>query len=377
MKNKEKKIASPLPGAERQSNFELYRIFLMALLIMHHYIVNSGVIGGPIAQDTTAKRALLYLAVGAWGQTAVNGFVLLSAYFMCQKEFSGRKYARLLGEVMFYRILFEVIFWCVGYEPFSAKALLKSLIPVTNMKDSEVQAVLVVYLCIPILNRLIKALSRRMHLAAILLSGFIFTICGSFAAIEFAGNYVTWFCALYLVGAYIRLYPAKYYEKRDLWLMFTACSFGISLATVVNCVHSGKNAYTYVNAPYLLMPTLNAVTSFMLFRRLHLPKVRAINTVAAATFGVLLIHTAGAPMRRLLWTDLLKVSKFYWASGPVMLLHIAGSVVAVYAVCAALDLLRIRFVERPLLRLWDRYAPAVKTRLQRFDGYVCRLMHLE
>ena len=67
-------------GAARQSNFELFRIITMLLVIAHHYVVNSGIaaMDGPIFADPTAPRSLYLLLWGAWGKTGLNCFVLLS-----------------------------------------------------------------------------------------------------------------------------------------------------------------------------------------------------------------------------------------------------------------------------------------------------------
>ncbi len=371
---KEKKNRLTPPGA-RETNFEAYRIILMLLVVMHHFVVNSGVMTA-ISYDLSARRALLYLTVGMWGQSALNGFVLISGFFMCNKNVTAGKYARLLAEIMFYRLAIAAVFWCTGYEPFTAKALITALLPVTNVKDSATQAVLVVYLCIPFLNRMLHALTKKQHLLLLLLAGFIFPFCSTFKFMTFAAEYSPWFCAVYCIGAFIGMHPGKMYRKRELWGLAMMFSMVISFASVLNCVNAKNSPYIYMNEPYKVLPLLNAVFSFLFFGGLKLPYSRAINKVASAAFGVLLIHTAGAPMRRFLWTDLLKVSKGYWLSAPLMLAHVAGCVLGVYIVCTVIDLLRSRFLERPLFRLWDKAAPAAKRVWNNLDARISKNWHL-
>ena len=363
-KEKEQKVKSPLLNGNRETNFEIYRIVLMLLIFAHHYVVNSGLTAadGPIAYDITAKRALLYLTVGAWGPSALNGFALISGFFMYNRQLSGKKYVRLLAEVMFYRLLFAAAFWVAGYEAFSLNALVKALIPVTNAKDSEIQAVLIVYLSIPILNRISEALSERMYVGLLVLAGFTYTLCGSFRFMTVAVDYVVWFAVMYLLGAYIGRYPKKRYDRASVWGLLLFISLAVSFATILNCINRRISVYTYMDAPYKLMPLLNGLTSFLFFRRLKLRKSRVINLIASATFGVMLIHTAGAPMRKLLWVDLLKVKSFYWASAPVMLLHIVGGIAAVYIACTVIDLLRAWFLERPFVALLGKIGPVLRAR---------------
>ena len=78
-----------------------------------------------------------------------------------------------------------------------------------------------------------------------------------------------------------------------------------------------------------------------------------INTIGAATFGVLLIHANSDAMRQWLWKDMLNNVGVYdkvW-----MPLHAIGSVIVIYIVCTAIDYLRIRFVEKPFFELWDKH----------------------
>ena len=48
----------------RNSNLELYRILVMWVIVIHHYVVNSGLLG-ELAQNPTSTAALFcYLAGG-------------------------------------------------------------------------------------------------------------------------------------------------------------------------------------------------------------------------------------------------------------------------------------------------------------------------
>ena len=70
---------------KRQSNLELYRIVCMLFIIGHHYVVNSG-IANTLFWDTESMSPInrIYLfSLGAWGKTAINSFVLITGYFMC------------------------------------------------------------------------------------------------------------------------------------------------------------------------------------------------------------------------------------------------------------------------------------------------------
>lgn len=93
------------------------------------------------------------------------------------------------------------------------------------------------------------------------------------------------------------------------------------------------------------------VSMFLFFKDLKMKNNRWINKIATATFGVLLIHGNSDAMREWLWGDVLKNESFYNSS--YMWLHALLSVLLVYLVCVAIDLLRIQFVEKPIFKAFD------------------------
>lgn len=55
----------------RNSNLELYRILVMWVIVIHHYVVNSGLLG-ELAQNPTSTAALFcYLAGGGVKQESI------------------------------------------------------------------------------------------------------------------------------------------------------------------------------------------------------------------------------------------------------------------------------------------------------------------
>ena len=75
-----------------------------------------------------------------------------------------------------------------------------------------------------------------------------------------------------------------------------------------------------------------------------------LNRIATATFGVLLIHGNSNAMREWLWRGVLKNVSYFNSPLPCLWIHALLSVLGVYVVCVAIDLLRIRYIERPLFK---------------------------
>ena len=114
---------------------------------------------------------------------------------------------------------------------------------------------------------------------------------------------------------------------------------------------------------------LNGVSSFMFFKNLNIPYNRLINKVAASAYGVLLIHSANATMRKWLWKDTLKVVGAFTLPWPQFLTHVVLSVTGIFVICIVIDMLRIRFLERPVLRLAEKCMPSLRKRWMRLNEW--------
>lgn len=344
---------------QRKSNVELFRIITMFLIVLHHYVVNSGLMdpnGDAIFSNLLSRRSIFLLLVGAWGKTGINCFVLITGYFMCESRITTRKFIKLVAEVMFYRILIHLVFLITGYEKFSVQSLLFMLIPVHQLNSNFTGSYLVFFLFIPFMNRLVHALTEREHLRLLMLCGFAYIVLGTVHRITF--NYVSWFMVLFLIGSYIRMYPKKCFSDRRLTGMILFVSILLMMISVVACTwinQTSGNLYPYYFAgdSNSLLPVLTGVSAFLFFNSLNIRQSRLINSIAASTFGVLLIHAHSDVMRQWLWKDVMDNVGMYRSSW--MLMHALGGCAVIFIICVVIDRLRIQLIEKPFLRMLDRY----------------------
>jgi len=336
----------------RSSNLELYRIVAMLLIVAHHYVVNSGLMdaNGPVYSNLMSGKSIFYLLFGAWGKTAINCFVLITGYFMCKSQITIKKFVKLIAEVMFYHIVIWLMFLLSGYEPFSIGGFIKMLLPVKQVQTNFTGCFLIFYLFIPFLNILIQNIDEKKHLLLLGLCSFTYIFFGTFHKVIM--NYLTWFIVLYVIASYIRLYPKPWFDKVGLWGGLTVASIFVSVLSIICCALFGEkfgldSAYSFVQDSNTFLAVTNGVCSFMFFKNLKIPQSKFINTVAASTFGVLLIHANSDTMRKWLWKDTLNNVGAYDTS--YFALHAIGSVLLIFTICIVIDYLRIRFLERPFL----------------------------
>ena len=343
----------------RNSNLELYRIIVMLLIIAHHYVVNSGLIGkgGPIYLNPTAPRSLFLLLFGAWGKTGINCFVLITGYFMCKSNITLKKFLKLLLEVMFYRIVISSIFWFFSYEPFTLKGLINILLPIKKVATGFTPTYLLFFLFIPFLNILINNMNEKKHLLLLCLVSFMYIFLGTFPFFSVTMNYVSWFIVLYIIASYIRLYPKKIFENTKIWGIITLGLLFVASVSVIMCAYLSKMTgmalwYYFVQDSNTLLAVLIGVSSFLFFKNIKMNNSAFINKISATCFGVLLIHANSDTMRRWLWADVLDNVGMYDSS--YMILHALISVAGVFVVCSLIDMLRIKFIEAPFFNYYDK-----------------------
>ena len=348
----------------------------MLLIVAHHYVVNSGLTdaGGVIYSDPMSAKSLFLLIFGAWGKTGINCFVLITGYFMCKSRITAKKFIKLLFELEFYNIVIYFIFLFTGYEP-----LIKCILPIYSVSDGFTSCFLLFYLCIPFLNILIHNLNEKQHIRLILLVSFIYIFFGTVPKFSVTMNYVSWFCVLFFIASYIRLYPKKVFENTTFWGIATLISIVLSVVSVVSCAWLGSKidrniAFYFVTDSNTFLAVTTGICSFMFFKNLKIKQSKFINTVAASTFGVLCIHANSDTMRRWLWKDTFNNVGAYGSN--LLVLHAIGSVIAIFVICTLIDMARIRLIEKPFFKLWDKHFDGISEKYKSFETELCEKLKI-
>lgn len=350
----------------RESNLELYRIVLMLLIIVHHYVVNSGLLQLIYNNPITGNSIFLGI-IGAWGKIGINCFVLITGYFMYKSNISLKKFLKLLLQVEFYNVLFGLIFYFIGYNDFSIKDLLKSFIPIHDVNTNFVSCFLLFYLLIPYINILIKNMNKKVHLSLILTCLFIYTVLGTIPKISITFNYVTWFSIMYIIGAYISKY--KIDKLKIKWNFMTIISIVLSIISVVIGLYISKNTgkqymYYFIADSNKILAVIVSICMFMSFRNMKIKYNKYINYISSSIFGVLLIHANSDAMRSWLWKDTLNNIGMF--NSNLLWLHCILSTIIIFILCVIIDKIRIRFIEKPFFKILDCKIEKVETKIKNF-----------
>ena len=329
----------------RDSNLELYRILLMLAIIAHHYVVNSGLLPECISREPTSGRSIFLLLFGAWGKMGINCFLMITGYYMCQSQISLKKFLKLVFEIEFYKIIIFIIFLTTGNTVINLRTI-RGLLPVSAIiNDDFTSCFLVFFLFIPFLNLFIKKLTKNKYLLLLIFLLCFYTILPSLG-ISISFNYVTWFSIIYLIAAYIRLYPIPLFDNRNIWLVSSIFLIVASCLSVVFLAFVFKKGFWwFLRDSNKILSVATAISLFLLFKNIKLKYNPIINTLAQSVFGVLLIHANSDAMRQWLWVDTLRNTSIF--GSPWLVLHAVGSVLGIYLICTAFDQVRIHLIEKP------------------------------
>ena len=133
----------------------------------------------------------------------------------------------------------------------------------------------------------------------------------------------------------------------------------VSICAVVATVYAhhylGKQIWAYCpvtdSNPFLAVVT--SISAFMYFKDLKMKHHKWINTIAASTFGVLMIHANSDTMRYWLWQKIVDCKGAY--NLPYACLYAIGCVLAIFAICILIDYIRIHTLEKWTFKYIDRY----------------------
>ena len=132
---------------QRDSSLELMRIVTMLVIIAHHYVMNSGLLGNMVTADNVLDGKSLFCLLFGWGgKTGINCFVLITGYFMCKSRITLKKFLKLLLEVEFYNMFFYFIFVFSGYTVFSIKDFIKTVFFFYNVGKGFTSSYLIFFL---------------------------------------------------------------------------------------------------------------------------------------------------------------------------------------------------------------------------------------
>lgn len=272
---------------------------------------------------------------------AVNLFILISGYFMCerQKRTLAKPFELLVQVVLFNELLYFAS-TIVHHESISIKHMIGRLIPANWF----VILYITLYLISPFLNMVIqKAESANTLDKLIIISVLLFSVYPTmvdmleevshkeYMGLSSVGAYgsqwgysIVNFSVMYMIGAYLRKRPQMGKDRQKHIISFFVAAFILTIWAVINDkigFFTERSAWEYCNPLVIFM----AVEAFCIFQEIDMGCHKQINQMAKASFTVYLLHFS--------FFKFLKIPYCVMKNPFIMLLHIIASVGMIYLVC--------------------------------------------
>ncbi|MDE5766404.1 MAG: acyltransferase [Clostridia bacterium] len=309
----------------RQSNFEILRIISMLMIIGHHVAMHGGY--SSVESVVISDYIIRLFTIG--GKLGVNIFVLISGYFLINSKFKIKKALTIFAQVFFYSVLISSIFLIFGKVQFSKDLLLSMLLPISLNVWWFVSIYFITYCLSPFLNILVKNCGQKLHLILIFFLLVVQCIVNNVLGVAHLSN-VAWFITLYLISAYIKIYPHKLFNSNKIAV---PVSLGTLVIIAVFNVFLKVNLWEMVNFVCLVC----SVAIFCSFKNFTIPNSKIINAIAKTTFGIYLIHDHPL-VRSFLWVELLKCPYHYQLNTFICFVIVA--IIAVFIACMIIDFIR-------------------------------------
>lgn len=213
---------------ERNSNHELMRILSMFFIVLGHVFLFGRLLDTP-----NKSMSIIYYFFEFILIVHVNSYVLVSGYYQSKSKFKQKQLLKIINASWFYRVVILLLFSILGIISVSKVQVLKDLLPVTIDNYWFIKVYILLYCLSPFINKLISSISKNFYQKMLLCGFLVFSIIPAITGGEmfFNNGYSLYgFIYLYLVGAYLRIYPLEnsYFFKifsKKLFRVIMICLF--------------------------------------------------------------------------------------------------------------------------------------------------------
>lgn len=329
---------------DRSSNIELLRIVAMYMIIVHHGITHSGIMGNcSVVNDQIAG----VLVIG--GKLGVNVFVIISSYFLIDQKFRSRGIFRIWSQSLLYGILIWTlcVIFKIGNTPITA--LFRACFPVVGELNWYVTTFIMFLILVPIMRCFVDNATKRALFGRVCILMVAFCFIPTIMLTDIFGNNLIWFCCIFFIVAYLKRYCTLF--NRSGWKIVGIFSF-FAIVLMDSALKVGGYFFPRLSSKTLffanqvnnLFLVLLAFSLFYLFLSMDIGTSSIINSASACTFGIFLIHTVAPIKKDWLWI-VCNIRKYTFSS--YFVFYLLGLLLLVFTVCGVIDIcLRKMLLER-------------------------------
>lgn len=232
-------------GKVRQKNLETLRCLAMMMVVTLHFLGKGNLLGDVTAPGMSSVGTAAWV-LEALCIVAVNCYMLISGYFLCESSFKLSRLLKLYLQIWMYSVGVGLIAMAAGLAPaeeIDTHYFLSLLFPVSMGHYWFMTAYVFLYLLLPIVGTAVKRMTKEQLKLALTLCLLAFCVLKSvlpFRLEEDGQGYdFLWYLCVFLVAAYIRKFGVRFLEKK--WrcaaLYFGGCAAMLLELAVLRVVY--------------------------------------------------------------------------------------------------------------------------------------------
>lgn len=318
---KEKKMKTKTKT--RNVYMDILKIISMFMVILLH-ATNFGI--QDIKIEIGTINYFIVWNIRIFSMVAVNCFVLISGYFLCQKKENKENILKKIIQLWIQTEMYSIgVYLLLCFIPqsgvrFSIKTCIKQGLPILTYEYWFMDMYILLLFISPILNIIINHVKQEEYKTLVKLVLFVFSFIPSINIFgdEFGTNNrysLIWFAVLYFIGAYLKIYGLK---SRKYLKLYCSISIGIFIIKFICDMIGLKKSFVQVipnliikyNSIFIIM------ASICLFYGMSKSTIKVgdkikkqIIMLSQASLGVYLLHE-NRQFRMLLWNRIVYLKRF-------------------------------------------------------------------
>ena len=312
----------------RKSNFELFRIVSMFLIILIHLVAVIDL--ADLGISGNIGRILGASVVGICNIGATN-FILISGYF--GMNFSFKKLLKLEMMMIIYALLETLALWLAFPGEMQGVVLLeqivKSCLPFASRKHWYYSCYICVFLFSGFIQKLIDTLKKEEFERLIALSFLIFNVLPTlfyFEIVQDAGKGLAHTIWLYILGRYIRLYRNEPVSRKKSLILFAALWI-LNTFSIMHPITIGPLIHSLCRDDSVTNIAI-AVILLYLFKDMNFSS-KGINKITKYMFSVFAMeNTLSVVMSKYIKQGILCANNFFLG-----IFLLIGCVLFIYVIC--------------------------------------------
>lgn len=355
-------------ATNRNIGLDFLRALAMFFVICQHFLGQGELVSHAVGSGKFWSLSFLQILV----YCSVNIYGITTGYLLCEKAFRLSRLTKLWLTTVFWSVAVSCCFFLFVPESRSFSEAVSMFLPILRGRYWFFTAYFVVMLVSPVLNLLIRSLSRRQfHLlfaALFLIFGVIPVGSLGYDVMRISGgSHFSWMIVLYLIGGYFRMHAPPTKTSSNCWLLRYFLFAGVHLAYQFFVSVIGLSNYNTLLLTNLSPLVLGEAICLFLFCKDAFRNICAdgfigklIRFISPGVYSVYIIHVH--PL--VFWNEGIIGLFRSWdhlGIGAVFGALILTSV-AVFAVCILLDFLRQQlFRTIGINRIAERWSDKLET----------------